>query len=140
MYTNTRYPIQNIIRACSCEKVQVGMKSHFREMHGRRNCVIHRSCADSNVPFISQDQYVLMRKLFTMTNLTKLYMFLIAKKDHFCFHGNQWHDFNSDMTYDKRSYLCFYSTYICKIGIILKFIEQPLLLYQKMQMSSFAYS
>ena len=112
------------------------MKSHFQEMHGKRNCVIFRSCADSNVPFISQDQYVLMQKLFTMTNFTKLYMFPIATKDHFCFHGNQWHDFNSDMTYDKQSYLCFYSTYICKIGIKLKFIEQPLLLYQRMQMSS----
>ena len=78
-----------ITRACSCEKVQVGMKSHFQEMHFKRNCVIHRSCADSNVPFISQDQYVLMQKLFTMTNFTKLYMFLIATKDHFCFHGNQ---------------------------------------------------
>ena len=66
-------------------------------------------------------------------------MFLIATKDHFCFHGNQWHDFNSDMIYDKQSYLCFYSTYICKIGIKLKFIEQPLLLYQRMQMSLFAY-
>ena len=107
------------------------MKSHFQEMHGKRNCVIHRSCADSNVPFISQDQYVLMQKLFTMTNFTKLYMFLIATKDHFCFHGNQWHDFNSDMTYDKRSYLCCYSTYICKIGIKFKFIEQPLLSYQR---------
>ena len=116
------------------------MKSHFQEMHGKRNCVIIRSCADSNVPFISQDQYVLMQKLFTMTNFTKLFMFLIATKDHFCFHGNQCHDFNSDMTYDKQSYLCFYSTYICKIGIKLKFIEQPLLLYQRMQMSSFAYS
>ena len=107
------------------------MKSHFQEMHGKRNCVIHRSCADSNVPFISQDQYVLMQKLFTMTNFTKLHMFLIATKDHFCFHGNQWQDFNSDMTYDKRSYLCCYATYICKIGIKLKFIEQPLLSYQR---------
>ena len=107
------------------------MKSHFQEMHGKRNCVIHRSCADSNAPFISQDQYVLMQKLFTMTNITKLYMFLIATKDHFCFHGNQWYDFNSDMTYDKRSYLFCYSTYICKIGIKLKFIEQPLLSYQR---------
>ena len=39
-----------------------------------------------------------------------------------------------------KSYFCFDSTYICKIGIKLKFIEQPLFLYQKMQMSSFAYS
>ena len=95
----------------------------------QKNCVIHRSCADSSVPFILQDQYVLMQKNFTMNNFTKLYMFLIATKDHFCFHGNQWHDFNSDMTYDKRSYLCFNSTYICEIGIKLKFIEQPLLSY-----------
>ena len=105
-----------------------------------RNCFIHRPCADSNVPFIPQDQYALMQKLITMTKVTKLYMFLIATKDHFRFHGNQWHHFNSDRLYDKLSYLCFYSTYICKIGIKLKFIEQPLLLNQKMQMSSFAYS
>ena len=109
------------------------MKSHFQKMHDKRNCVIIRSCADSNVPLISQDQYVLMQKLFTMTNVTKLYMFLIATKDHFCLHGNQWHDFNSDMTYDKQSYICFYSTYICKIGMKLKFIEQPLLFYQRMR-------
>ena len=128
-----------MIRACSCEKVQVGMKSHFLEIHGKRNCVIHRPCAGSNVPFIPQEQFALMQILFTMTKLTKLYMFLIVTKDHFCFHGNQWHNFNSEIICDKLSYLCFYSTYICKIGIKLKFIDHPLLLYQKMQISSFAY-
>ena len=97
-------------------------------------------CSDSNVPFIPQDQYALMQKLFTITIFTKLYMFLIATKDHFRFHGNKWHNVNSDRICDKQSYLCFYSTYICKIGIKLKLIEQPLLLYRKMQMSSFAYS
>ena len=121
-------PSNLYIRACPCQKVQVGMKSHFLKIHGKRNCVIHRPCADSNVPFNSQDQYALMQKLFTITKLTKLYMFLIATKHHFRFHGKQWHNFNSDRIFDKLSYLCFYSTCICKIGIKLKFFEQPLLL------------
>ena len=111
------------------------MKSYFLEIHGKRNYVIHRSCADSNVPVIPQDQYALMQESFTMSNLMNLYMFLIATKDNFCFHGNQWHNFNSDSTCDKLPHICFNLTYIFEIGIKLKFIQQPLSLYQKMQAS-----
>ena len=88
------------------------MKSHFLEIHGKRNCVIHRSCADSNIPFILQDQYALMHELFTISNLMKLNMFLIATKDNFCFHGDQWHNFNSDSAYDKLSYYIFTIKYL----------------------------
>ena len=64
----------------------------------QKYCVIHRPCADSNVHFIPNDQYALMQELFTMTNLMKRYMFLIATLDHFCFHGNHCHNFNNDST------------------------------------------
>ena len=96
--------------------------------------------ADSNIPFIPQDQYALKQKLFTMTNLMKLYMFLMATKDQLCFHGNQYDNFKIDSAYDNLLCLCFYSNYIYKIGIRFKYIEQPISLYQKIQMSSFAYS
>ena len=58
-----------------------GTRWHEITFSGNSWQIIHWSCADSNVPFIPQDQYALMQGLFTLSNLMKLYMFLIATKD-----------------------------------------------------------